>query len=71
MTVKKRLQLFLQFIESKKQHRQTQVLSKMVELGLDKTQTWRDVKRGTPSVSKNTLKGIVLYNLVEGIKDQS
>jgi hypothetical protein len=66
--MKARVKEFLKYVESQNQHSRDKLLSKMLQLQLNGTDTWRDIKASpNMNIGKNTIKGILLYNLVENM----
>lgn len=59
----------LLYIESKNSHGRIKLYDKCVQLGLQNSQFAKDVYNGPTSIGKNVAKGVLLYNLVNKLKD--
>ena len=59
----------LLYIESKNSHGRVKLYDKCVQLGLQNSDFAKTIYNGPTSVGKTVVKGILLYSLVNKLKD--
>lgn len=67
--MKQKVLELLEYIESKNSHGRVKLFEKCMQLGLGKSDFAQTIYKGPTSVGKTVVKGILLYSLVNKLKD--